>query len=44
LRAYAGEILSMTARALEEPEGEGGIASPCCPASAAAPVGHVRGG
>lgn len=34
LRAYSDEILSMTARALEEPEQAGGLASPCCPVSA----------
>jgi hypothetical protein len=44
LRAYVDEILSMTSRALEEPEGEGQFASPCCPVSATAPDGSVRRG
>jgi glycosyltransferase involved in cell wall biosynthesis len=42
MRAYVDEILSMTARALEEPEREGELASPCCPVSA--PLACVAAG
>jgi len=34
MQSYADEILSMTLRALEEPEENGGITPPCCPVSA----------